>query len=265
MSSIAKYPRTQHIEGSRLQVGDSDLQQVPLCQLAGCRLVVEEKLDGANAGLGFDAEGSLQLQSRGHYLTGGRRERHFDLFKRWSQTHRQQFWSRLGSRYLVYGEWMYAKHTIFYDCLPHYFLEFDVLDRDRGEFLSTPARRALLEDLPVASVPVLAEGEFTSIEELRALIAPALYKSSGWRQCLVQSAAEQGVPAERVRAETDDSDLAEGLYLKAEQQGIVSGRFKFVRSSFLTAVVDSGEHWLNRRIVPNQLAGDVDLFAAGGG
>lgn len=40
------------------------------------------------------------------------------------------------------------------------------------------------------------------------------------------------------------------------------GRYKWIRASFLTAVVDSGSHWLARPIVPNRLADGVDLFAA---
>jgi hypothetical protein len=35
---------------------------------------------------------------------------------------------------------------------------------------------------------------------------------------------------------------------------------QFVRASFLTSVLDSGTHWLNRPIVPNALAPGADLF-----
>jgi hypothetical protein len=41
----------------------------------------------------------------------------------------------------------------------------------------------------------------------------------------------------------------------------VLGRYKWIRASFLTSVLDSGSHWLNRPIVPNQLASGVELFA----
>jgi len=37
---IRKYPRTQHIEGSRLQAGDEDLASVPFRELRGRHLVV---------------------------------------------------------------------------------------------------------------------------------------------------------------------------------------------------------------------------------
>ena len=74
--SIIKYPRTPHIEGSRLQPGDEDLSQIPFENIAGKYLVIEEKIDGANSAVSFDDQGNLLLQSRGHYLHGGYREKH---------------------------------------------------------------------------------------------------------------------------------------------------------------------------------------------
>jgi hypothetical protein len=52
----------------------------------------------------------------------------------------------------------------------------------------------------------------------------------------------------------------EGLYLKVEEGGRVVERYKLVRSSFLTAILDSGSHWLDRPIVPNQLRDGADLY-----
>lgn len=258
---LVKYPRTRHLEGSRLGQGDHDLEAVPLAELAGCPLVVEEKIDGANAGVSFDAQGRLLLQSRGHFLTGGGRERHFAMLKTWASRHAETLAAALGDRHVMYGEWLYAKHTIFYDALPHYFLEFDVLDRLTGEFLDTDRRRLLLRDTPVVSVPVVARGQWSRIEALAALVTPSLYKSADWRDALARSARRSGVEPELAALQTDSSDLAEGLYIKHEADGVVRGRYKYVRASFLGAVVESGSHWLDRPIVPNTLAAGVDLFA----
>src|SRR5690349_12704120 len=123
LPSIRKYPRTRHIEGSRLQPGDSP-NVVPWTNVRGRHIVVEEKVDGANAAVSFGGGGRLLLQSRGHYLTGGARERHFAALKTWAQAHASHFFEVLGERYVMYGEWVYAKHTVYYDALPHYFLEF---------------------------------------------------------------------------------------------------------------------------------------------
>ena len=257
---IRKYPRTQHIEGSRLQPGDEDLASVPFDDLAKRHLVVEEKMDGANAAVSFDEAGNLLLQSRGHYLQGGAREKHFDLFKQWAMTHAAVLAERLGNRYVMYGEWLFAKHTVYYDALPSYFLEFDILDTHDDTFLSTTRRRALLRDAPVVSVAVLHEGELRSQRALVSQLGRSGFKTADWRDSLAATAEARGLDVGRVMHETDPSEAMEGLYVKVEEEGRVTRRFKYVRASFLTSVVDSGTHWLNRPIVPNGLATGVDLF-----
>lgn len=261
MNKLYKYPRTHHIEGSRLQTGDEDLDSVPLAELEGRFLVVEEKLDGANSGISFTDKGALLLQSRGHFLDGGGRERQFDLMKTWASIHKQRLWQLLGSRYVLYGEWLYAKHTVFYDQLPHYFMEFDILDTETGDFLSTERRRRMLAGSPVVSVPVLWEGEIKSLKQLQSLVAPSLYKSETWRERLREVCEKCGQKQELVRQQTDDSDFAEGLYIKVEEDGHVVGRYKFIRASFLQAVFDSGSHWMDRPILPNQLRDGCDMFS----
>src|SRR5258708_13070509 len=91
MSTIYKYPRTPHLDGSRYQPGDDDLTSVAFDSLKGRFIVVEEKVDGANAGISFTANGQLLLQSRGHFLIGGGREKHFNLFQTSATPHQQTF------------------------------------------------------------------------------------------------------------------------------------------------------------------------------
>ncbi|HLL24938.1 MAG TPA: RNA ligase family protein [Kofleriaceae bacterium] len=265
MSEFSKYPRTPHLEGSRLQPGDDDAGQVPLETLRGAYCVIEEKLDGANAGISLDADGHLRLQSRGHVLVGGPRERHWDLFKRWAHAHARDLADHLRGGLTLYGEWLYAKHTIFYDELPHYFFEFDIRD-DSGAFWSTARRREHLLGLPVIAVPVLWEGTVDDPRAIPSLVARSLYKSEHWRERLRHAAVLAGVDPMQALDETDREDLAEGLYIKVEDRasGTVTARYKWVRASFHTAVLDSGSHWLARPIIPNQLADDVDLFRGDG-
>ncbi len=260
--NIIKYPRTPHLAGSRLQPGDEDLSQIPFSAIAGRHLVVEEKCDGANSAVSFDGEGGLLLQSRGHYLTGGWRERHYNLLKQWAQVHRDALYAVLGSRYIMYGEWMYAKHTVFYDRLPHYFLEFDILDRQTGAFLDTHRRRELLRDLPVVSVPVLREGAFPDSAALTSLLVHSNYISDRHMESLRTVSESLGLDPARQLAETDNSPLMEGLYIKVEENGIVMDRMKYVRPTFYQAVELSGSHWQERPVVPNGLAVPVEaLFA----
>lgn len=231
MTDIIKYPRTPHLAGSRIQPGDEDLEVISRESLQDLILVIEEKLDGSNCGISFGDSGQLVLQSRGHILAGGPREKQFDLFKRWANHHVSTLRRLLEDRYVMYGEWLYARHTISYDQLPHYFLEFDLLDKKSNIFLTTAQRRSLLSGSPVVSAPLLAT---ENVRNLEALVT---------------------------RSTCSSTETMEGLYLKAESENHVVKRFKFVRDSFLQKVADSGEHWMERPIEPNRLRVGVDIFA----
>jgi hypothetical protein len=116
----------------------------------------------------------------------------------------------------MYGENMYAKHTFFYDALPSYFLEFDIFDKETGNFLSTSKRRKLLGETLVAQVPVLHEGPVKSVQKLGVMISRSKFISPDRRQNLLLAAEKAGVPEEQVLRETDMSELMEGLYVKIE-------------------------------------------------
>lgn len=260
MEKIFKYPRTYHIEGSRFQPGDEDLDSVPFSAIADKYVVVEEKVDGANAAISFSPDGQMLLQSRGHYLTGGAREKHFNLFKQWAYSLAGALWEVLGNRYILYGEWLYAKHTVFYDYLPHYFMEYDVLEVEKQQFLSTQTRMKLLAGLPLVSVPVLFSGQMKTQKQLTDLLGESNFIQPGHIERLRQSCRERGLDEERSLKQTDCSNQMEGLYIKVEDEEVVKARYKYVRASFLTTVLQSEGHWLNRPIVPNLLRPGVDLF-----
>ena len=252
--SIIKYPRTRHLVGSRLQAGDEDLSQVPFSEIFGKNITIEEKIDGANTAVSFDGDGKLLLQSRGHYLYGGHKERHYNLFKQWANIYRDLLYSALGSRYVMYGEWMYAKHTVFYDALPDYFMEFDIFDREERIFLDTPARRAITDPLGfISSVPVIGQGIYRRKEDILSLIGHSNYITDNHIETLRRVAERHGVDPERAVRETEASTTMEGLYIKVEEGGIVTDRLKFVRAEFLQCLFASDSHWQSRPIIPNQL------------
>jgi len=259
---ITKYPRTAHLEGSRLQDGDDDADQMPLAALAGRFVVIEEKLDGANCGLSFTDGGELLLQSRGHYLSGGSSERQFNWLKPWAQAHAGRLLQAFEDRWLMYGEAMHAKHSVWYDRLPHLLLEFDLFDRVDGRFLSTKRRHEMLAGLPVVSVPVLYAGPMpTDPKQLRKLVGRSLAKSRAWRANFERHVQREGLPLALTWKQTNGSDAAEGLYLKVENEDFVEARYKFVRPDFLQTILDSGSHHLQRPMLPNLLADGVDLYA----
>lgn len=259
--------------GSNLQAGDEDLTQIPFSQLIGKHVVVEEKVDGSNCAISYDNEWNQLLQSRGHYLTGGPREKEFNVLKQWASVHSEKFLEVLTDRYIMYGENMYAKHTEFYDRLTHYFMEFDILDtqngtyidgerkEQQGSWLSTPRRKELLKGLPVEPVLVLFEGKLDSIEQLKSFVTPSHFKSENHWNVFMSHFPKYDSDSDRAIRGTDPINLMEGLYLKVEEDGVVKERYKWVRGDFLQCILNSDGHWHERPIIPNILADGIDIFA----
>ncbi len=239
---FTKYPRTPHLLGSRGTDDDKHLgRRESLAFIADPSLVVEEKLDGTNVGIHFTTAGRMVLQCRGHEITAGMHAQ-YDLFKQWTMGKRPVLEAMLGDRFLLFGEWLYARHSVYYRRLPHYFFEFDIYDKQAGVFLDLAARLALLEGTGILTVPVLQRGPATA-EELRALIGPSRFDSV----------------FENPRTGRTDG-LMEGLYLRTEAAGHVTGRAKLVRPEFVEKVQQS-EHWQHQAVAPNLLAEGAEIWS----
>jgi hypothetical protein len=279
MDGLLKYPRTPHIKGSGLQRGDEDMQVVDISRLRGRHMVVEEKVDGSNTRIGWDAGGDAFAGSRGHLIDLTRRdihrERQWNRFKDWLAIHNDRFLERFEDRFRPFGEWCYAGHTSFYDTLPHWWFEFDVYDRSTESFLGTKERNALMEGLPIVSVPVLYEGPVVDFEHLMSLTTvrdpetgrdlrwteASLYKGAGWEDALIGSIRREGLDPARNVGHFEPTRAAEGLYIKIEEDGRVVERYKLVRPDFVQKILSSEEHWHNRPIVPNVLMPGADIYA----
>ena len=55
-------------------------------------------------------------------------------------------------------------------------------------------------------------------------------------------------------------NLVEGLYLRIEAEGQVTGRAKLVRPEFIERVKQS-EHWQHQALVPNLLTEGVEIWS----
>lgn len=156
----------------------------------------------------------------------------------------------------MYGEWLHAKHTIYYDNLSHLFFEYDVFDRENNHFLSTIQRIKL--DLPLPSVRVVRMGSFSKLSEIASLIGPSAYVTTRQADNIRN---QPGIDIDTELLYTDTSGLMEGLYIKQEDDEKVLGRYKFIRKDFVEKIIDSG-HWKKRNLVPNLLADSSSLSAS---
>src|SRR4051812_35451888 len=198
---FTKYPRTPHLFGSRGTEDDKHLgHKESLDFLADASLIVEEKLDGTNVGIHFTAAGRMVLQCRGHEITCGTHAQ-YDLFKQWTMGKRPVLEIMLEDRYILFGEWLYARHSVRYRRLLHYFFEFDIYDKQQGVFLDLAARLRMLEGTSIKTVPVLHRGAATA-DQLHALIGPSRFDS-----LFDNPLTKRPDP------------LMEGLYLRTEAEG----------------------------------------------
>jgi hypothetical protein len=91
-------------------------------------------------------------------------------------------------------------------------------------------------------VPVIQIGA-VSRKQLERLIGPSIYDSQF-----------ENPLTKRI------DNLMEGLYLRTEAGGTVSGRAKFVRPEFVEKVKES-THWQHQQMVPNLLAEGADIWS----
>lgn len=236
-----KYPRTPHLFGSKGTDDDKHLGEAESNGfIADDSLIVEEKLDGTNVGIHFSDDGEIVLQCRGHVITEGMHPQ-YDLFKQWAAVKRHSLEERLQNRFIMFGEWLYARHSVFYRRLSHYFFEFDIYDKQIGAFLDLEQRLGLLEDTGIETVPIVHTGGLKR-SELEGLIGPSPFDSQFENP---------------LNNQTDN--LMEGVYLRTEANGVVTGRAKFVRPEFVEKIKQS-THWQHQEMVPNELADGVDIW-----
>lgn len=236
-----KYPRTPHLYGSRGTADDKHLSEAASLRfLADPSLIVEEKIDGTNVGIHFTSSGELVLQCRGHLITEGMHPQ-YDLFKQWAAVKRYVLEDRLLDRFILFGEWAYARHSVHYQQLPHYFFEFDIYDKAEQAFLSLERRLTLLEGLGIQTVPVLHAGALDKTA-LAALISASRFDSRF-----------DNPLTHRV------DNLMEGLYLRTEAAGAVTARGKFVRPEFVEKIKQS-THWQQQTLMPNLLRPGADIW-----
>lgn len=144
----------------------------------GENIVIQEKIDGSNASIRYDEEsGTLKAFSRRLELNS---ENTLNGFWDYVQSlNTIAFKEVLGSRYIVFGEWMGAKHAIKYpEDVYGKFWMFDVWDTQTEQYLPYEETRAFYGRLIACGnkgkkfnfVPVFYIGKFESWEKTMELV-----------------------------------------------------------------------------------------------
>lgn len=141
-------------------------------------IVIQEKIDGSNASIRYDEEsGTLKAFSRRLELNA---DNTLNGFWDYVQTlNLDTFKEILGSRYIVFGEWMGAKHAIKYpENVYGKFWMFDVWDAQTEQYLPYEETRSFYDKLIACGnednkfnfVPVFYIGKFESWEKTSELV-----------------------------------------------------------------------------------------------
>lgn len=217
-----KFPSTPHLAllGNAEVRDDKVMMASEQNEFLCHELVVEEKIDGANLGISFDSDGNIRAQNRGEYLElPGLGQ--WKKLSEWLTPRTETFFEHLFDRYILFGEWCYARHTVFYNRLPDWFLGFDIYDREKGRFLSCDRRDELFCTIRICPVPTIRCGYFT-LSELSKL------------------------PSRSMLGDRP----AEGIYLRSDLGGWLVQRAKLVCPAFVQSVE---HHWSSRNIELNKV------------
>lgn len=135
---------------------------------AGEHIVITEKIDGANASIRCDSDGNVFACSRRNILSQGNTLQGFLGYV--EGLDKDIIFSALGSRYILFGEWL-VKHTIRYpEQRMRQFYVFDVWDTEIEQYTSWDFTKSIAEFLGLKTVPVFYDGEFTSWEDIYSFV-----------------------------------------------------------------------------------------------
>lgn len=235
---LFKFPRTTHL----LNLGaasDDDIVSfgLPSTIAVGTKVMITEKVDGANMGFSLSSDRSIIVQNRSHYVNPTSHEQ-FKKLGAWIDQHRAGIYDVLDrnphfpERYVLFGEWLAATHSIPYTNFPDRFLAFDLYDRSTRTWADRRSLENCLRGTGIQSVPLLVErtGVLPTEEELKNMVQ-----------------SESRFYPGRV----------EGVYVKFERDGKVLSRGKVVRSDFIAG----NDHWSKGVLRLNnlQLRDDEDV------
>ena len=101
-----KFPSTHDLAllGDAEVRGDKVMSASERNEFLRHELVVEEKIDGANLGISFDADGNIRAQNRGAYLhlpSAGQ----WKKLSGWLNPRADALFEQLTDSYIIFGEW----------------------------------------------------------------------------------------------------------------------------------------------------------------
>lgn len=135
---------------------------------AGEHITITEKIDGANASIVVNEDGTLTACSRRNELN---QDNTLQGFYGFVQTLDASIVSAaLTSRYILFGEWL-VKHTIRYpeDKMKQFYV-FDVYDTETEQYMPWDFTKQIAEFIGLKTVPLFYDGPFISWEHIYSFV-----------------------------------------------------------------------------------------------
>jgi ATP-dependent RNA circularization protein (DNA/RNA ligase family) len=224
------FPKTPHLSGSAVVDDDHTVSasDLGIWIKNASRLIVQEKVDGANVSVHFQYDWDPVLQKRSGLIDKAEKQQ-YNVFRDYVFEHLESLFSILSTRYCLFGEWLWNQHAVSYNSLPSYLLIFDVYDKENQEWLS----RDRVETL------------FTNHSEEFHLVPNLASFNLADRQ--TASNISQQISTLLKRQSNFSNEDQEGVYIRVEDENKVIYRAKLRRATFTPGREDFN------RIINNKL------------
>lgn len=204
-----KYPRTYHFPFSPGRSSDDKIFDNFEPYFKGKEVVITEKMDGENTTIYKDYCHARSIDSK-------HKEYHS-----WLLSYIRQFQYLLNDNERVCGEYLYAKHSIYYNNLPNYFMVFSIWQDEKC--LSWQETIDRCKELNLITVPILYVGQYN-----KEVIDKAIKE--------VESHNGEGIVM-RLASEYNYNDFNQSI-------------IKYVRANH----IQTDNHWSTQSIIKNKMA-----------
>lgn len=236
-----KFPRTRHL----FDAGEDDVSREDLlyAEEEGNKLflsgkhdvVIEEKVDGANIGFSIAEDGHVLAQNRSHFVNSSTHPQ-FKHIDEWISKHIEELYDicKGPQQFVLFGEWLFARHSVEYNALPDVFIAFDIYDVKADKFLSRKDFHARMKNTSFAVVPTLATKPLKSRDDVREMLEMQSSFGDGKIEGVYLRVDEDHLPTKAEGEEKPKEGDAEAAV------SYLAYRSKVVRPDFMQGIT---EHW----------------------
>lgn len=215
-------------------------------------IIIDEKIDGCSIGISINENNEFIVQNRSNFINSGYHPQ-FGLLDNWLYEHEDELKNIIRpNQDILFGEWVYAKHSISYNKLPDYFIAYDLYDAKNEEFID---RKLLIEKLSniyliriIASIPRLSNYLISSLTNSSSNSNASFSSNSNFNDNFILDKRNLLTLINNEQSIYYNGPI-EGLYLRKCKNGKTIARCKLVRKDFKCG----NENWNKTIIIKNQL------------